>query len=102
MLTSDARTGFYNELMTLGDVVASAQMQVEDGPSVWSDPTIQAALSVCDPDDRLYNPDAAEDTYTRTYDRMLVMLKAALRRTLAQDGNANAEDARNFERTGVK
>ncbi len=98
----EAQAGFYNELMALGDVVASVQSQLEDGPSVWSDPEIQAGLSITDPDDVQYNEVEAEATYTRTYDRMLVMLKSALRRSVTQDGLANAEDARDFEKTGVK
>lgn len=102
MNASDARTGFYNELMALGDVVANAQAQVEDGPSVWSDPEIQTGLSITDPDDVQYSVAEAEAAYTRTYDRMLVMLKAALRRTLAQGRTANAADARDFQRTGVE
>lgn len=99
----EAQAGFYNELMALGDVVAKVQSEIGNAPiSVWSDPAIQAALSVCDPDHPKYNPDAAEDTYTRTYDRMLVILKSALRMTVSEAGLANAEDARVFERTGVK
>lgn len=99
---SKARAGFYNELMALGDVVAGVQSQLEDSTYIWSDPEIQTALSVCDPDDIHYNVDAAEDTYTRTYERMLVMLKSALRRSVAQDGMANAEDARDWERSHVQ
>lgn len=99
---SKARAGFYNELMALGDVVAEVQGKVEGMRLVWEDPEIQTALSVCDPDDVHYNVDAAEDTYTRTYDRMLVMLKNALRRSVAQAGMANAEDARDWERSHVQ
>lgn len=99
----EAQAGFYNELMALGDVVAEVQSNVGNRPiSVWSDPEIQAALSICDPEDRKYNPDAAEDTYTRTYDRMLVILKNAIRMTVSEAGLANAEDARDWERTHVE
>lgn len=95
--------GFYNELELLLAAVGDVQAAGGDERYAHTDPEVQRLMAVCDPLDFVHFDLAqAEDAYTACWDRLTGMLKAAVRRSLAERGRVNAEDTRNYLATRVQ
>lgn len=95
--------GFYNELELLLAAVGDLQAAGGEERTAYADAEVQRLMAVCDPlNFAKFDLAQAEDAYTACWDRLCNMMKAAIRRSLAEAGRVNAENTRDYLATRVQ